>query len=269
MEPERVPVSVATAAPGGTTNAYVLGSDRAVLVDPAAETTALDAALDGRRVDTIVLTHAHPDHVGGVARYADRGTTVLSRAGYDDRFERATGVAPDGAMHDGATIETDAGSLTVASMPGHAPDHVALALSGGVLVGDLAIASGSVVVGAGEGDMRGYLTALRRLHARDPERLYPGHGPAIDEPRAVLERLIAHRLDREARVLQAVMEGAETVAAITDTAYERDVSGVRDLAEATVEAHLEKLAIEGRVAWDGVRASVREASSRGGGEAGS
>jgi hypothetical protein len=43
---------------------------------------------------------------------------------------------------------------------------------------------------------------------------------------------------------------------------------VRGLAEATVEAHLEKLAVEGRVAWDGARASVREASSRGGGEAG-
>jgi hypothetical protein len=87
-------------------------------------------------------------------------------------------------------------------------------------------------------------------------------------PHADVRSCAAHRLDREARVLQAVMEGAETVAAITDTAYERDVSGVRDLAEATVEAHLEKLAIEGRVAWDGVRASVREASSRGGGEAG-
>ena len=268
MKPERVPVPVDTAAPGGTTNAYVLGSERAVLVDPAAETAALDAALDGRRVDTILVTHVHPDHVGGVAAYTDRGATVLSKAGYEGRFERATGVAPDDTFRDGTTIETDAGSLTVASTPGHAPDHVALGFDDGVLVGDLAIASGSVVVAAGEGDIRGYLTALRRLYARDPERLYPGHGPAIDEPRAVLERLIAHRLDREATVLQAVTEGAETVAEITDVAYEKDVSGMRGLAEATVEAHLEKLAVEGRVAWDGARASVREASSRGGGEAG-
>ncbi|WP_049898260.1 MBL fold metallo-hydrolase [Halococcus agarilyticus] len=268
MEPERVPIPVDTAAPGGTTNAYVLGSDHAVLVDPAAATPELDAALDGRRVDTVLVTHTHPDHLGGVAAYAKRGATVLARAGYEDRFERATGVVPDGVIRDGATIETDAGSITVASTPGHAPDHVALAFDGGALVGDLVIASGSVVVGSGEGDMRGYLTALRRLHARDPERLYPGHGPAIDEPREVLERLIAHRLDRESAVLRAVREGAETVAEITDAAYEKDVSGVRDLAEATVEAHLEKLAVEGRVAWDGVRASAREAL-RHGGETGS
>lgn len=256
MEPERVPIPVDTAAPGGTTNAYVLGNDRAVLVDPAAATAALDAALDGRQVDTILVTHAHPDHVGGIARDADRGATVLARAGYEDRFERATGVAPDDTVRNGATIETDAGVLRVESMPGHAPDHIALRFDGGVLVGDLAVASGSVVVGSGEGDMRGYLTALRRLHASDPERLYPGHGPIIDEPRVVLERLIAHRLDREAAVLRAVMEGAEAVAEITDAAYEKDVSGVRDLAEATVESHLEKLAVEGRVAWDGVRASA-------------
>ncbi|EMA49819.1 MULTISPECIES: MBL fold metallo-hydrolase [Halococcus] len=262
MEPERVPIPVDTAAPGGTTNAYVLGSDRAVLIDPAAETDTLDAVLDGRQIDTVLVTHAHPDHVGGVARYADRGATVLARAGYEDRFERATGVVPDDTVRDGATIETDVGTVRVASTPGHAPDHVALAFDGGILVGDLAIASGSVVVGSGEGDMRGYLTALRRLHARDPERLYPGHGPAIDEPRTVLERLLTHRLDRETAVLRAVIGGAETVTEITDAAYEKDVSGVRGLAEATVEAHLEKLAVEERVAWDGVRASAREAFLR-------
>ena len=269
MEPERIPVPVDTAAPGGTTNAYIVGRECAVLVDPAAATPDLDAALDGRQVDTILVTHAHPDHVGGVAAYANRGATVLARAGYEDRFERATGIVPDDTVRDGATIETDAGAVRVASTPGHAPDHVALAFDGGILVGDLAIASGSVVVGSGEGDMRGYLTALRRLHARDPERLYPGHGPVIDEPRAVLKRLLTHRLDREAWVLRAVIGGAETVAEITDTAYEKDVSGVRELAEATVEAHLEKLAVEGRVAWDGAQASAREALLRRGSETGS
>ncbi|EMA43286.1 MBL fold metallo-hydrolase [Halococcus saccharolyticus] len=256
MEPERIPVPVDTTAPGGTTNAYVLGSDRAVLVDPAAATSELDTALDGRQVDTVLVTHAHPDHVGGVAAYADGGATVLARAGYEDRFERATGVVPDDTVRDGATVETDAGAVRVASTPGHAPDHVALGFDDGVLVGDLAIASGSVVVGSGEGDMRGYLTALRRLHTRDPERLYPGHGPVIDEPRAVLERLLTHRLDREKAVLRAVQEGAKTVAEITDAAYEKDISGVRELAEATVEAHLEKLAVEKRVGWDGARANA-------------
>ena len=252
MNPTRIPIPVATAAPGGETNCYVLGSERALLVDPAAETPGLDEACD--RVEHLLVTHTHPDHVGGVEAYADHAT-VWARAGYEERFERATGVSPDRVFGPGIRIETDAGPVEVLTTPGHAPDHVALALDDELLVGDLAVAAGSVVVGGRDGDMRGYLTALRRLHARNPRRLYPGHGPIIDEPREVLERLIAHRLRRERAVLEAVGEGARTVAAVTDAAYGKDLSGVRELAERTVEAHLDKLAVEGHVGWDGERMS--------------
>jgi len=138
-------------------------------------------------------------------------------------------------------------------MPGHAPDHVVLAVRGAsedaLLTGDLAVAEGSVFVGGPDGDMRGYLTALRRLLARDPDRLFPGHGPVIDDPSETLARLIAHRIDRERRVERAVRAGASTPDGIVDEAYEKSLGGVRDLARKTVIAHLEKLAVEGRVDW--------------------
>jgi ribonuclease/clavin/mitogillin len=251
MNPTRIPIPVETAAPGGETNAHVIGDERALLVDPAAETPQLDDALG--RVENVLVTHTHPDHVGGVAAYADRAT-VWARAGYEARFERMTGVSPDRVFGSGTRIETDDGTVEVLTMAGHAPDHIALAADGELLVGDLVVAAGSVVVGSEDGDMRGYLTSLRRLHARNSKRLYPGHGPTIDEPREVLERLIAHRLRRERAVLRAVCEGARTVTAVTDGAYEKDLSGVRELAERTVEAHLEKLAVEGKVMRDGERA---------------
>jgi ribonuclease/clavin/mitogillin len=255
MKPIRVPISIETAAPGGKTNAYILGDEYALLVDPAAETAALDDALDGRTVENVLVTHTHPDHVGGVAAYAE-GTTVWARAGYKQRFERATGVVPDRLFRPGTIIDTDSGAVEILSMPGHAPDHAALDIGGDVLVGDLAVAAGSVVVDSEEGDMRAYITALRRLHARDPNRLYPGHGPVIEEPRAVIERLIAHRLDREKRVLSAVRDGARDLAAVTDRAYEKDITDVRRLAEGTVAAHLEKLAVEGKIEWDGEHAKI-------------
>ncbi len=248
----RIPVPVETAAPGGETNAYLIGNEHALLVDPPTETPQLDEVLDD--VEHLLVTHTHPDHVGGVEAYADHAT-VWARAGYEGRFERATGVSPDRLFGPGARIETDDGTVEVLTMAGHAPDHVALAADEGMLVGDLAVAEGSVVVGSDDGDMRGYLTALRRIHARNPTRLYPGHGPVIDEPRGVLGRLISHRLRRERAVLRAVGDGARTVAAIPDRAYGKDLSGVRTLAERTVEAHLEKLAVEGRVEWDGECAS--------------
>lgn len=250
MNPTRIPIPVETAASGGETNAYIVGNEHALLVDPAAETPQLDDALD--RVENLLVTHTHPDHVGGVVAYADRAT-VWARAGYEERFERATGVSPDRVFGPGTHIETDTRAVEVLTMPGHAPDHVALASDEEVVVGDLAVQAGSVVVGSDEGDMRGYLTALRRLHARNPTRLYPGHGSIIDEPRGVLERLISHRLRRERAVLRAVGDGARTVAVVTDGAYQKDLSGVRGLAESTVVAHLDKLAVEGRVEWDGER----------------
>jgi glyoxylase-like metal-dependent hydrolase (beta-lactamase superfamily II) len=247
--------------PGGATNAYLIGTGRALLVDPAVPATALDDALADATVAHVAVTHHHPDHVGHVAAVAEAtGATVWARTGREAAFRDATGVAPDRTLREGTTIPTDAGPVTVLDAPGHAPEHVAFAHAGALLVGDLAVAAGSVAVAAPEGDVRAYLTSLRRVHARAPDRLLPGHGPAVDDPRATAARLIAHRLDRERRVLAAVRGGARTLAAVTDAAYGKDVSDVRALAEGTVRAHLEKLAVEGRVAWDGERTRPRSRS---------
>ncbi|WP_436909214.1 MBL fold metallo-hydrolase [Halosimplex marinum] len=260
----RVDASVETRAPTGETAAYVLGSDPALLIDPGARTERLDAVAAERGVGHVAVTHHHPDHVGAVADYAaEHDATVWARTGRTDAFEAATGVAPDRTFAEGARIGIGEGVVRVVDTPGHAPEHVAFAASGvgrtddSVLVaGDLAVAEGSVVVGAPEGDLRAYLTSLRRVHAMAPDRLLPAHGPSVEGPavRATATRLVAHRLDRERRVREAVGAGAETVPEVTDAAYGKDLSGVRDLAEATVRAHLEKLAVEGRVRWDGERA---------------
>ncbi|MFC7077043.1 MBL fold metallo-hydrolase [Haloarcula halophila] len=250
MDWTRVDVPVATRAPTGQTAAYLVG--RSLLVDPAAGSDALDALTS--RVEHIAVTHHHPDHVGGVADYAaETEATVWARAGRTAAFERATGVAPDRTFSEGGTIPTRQGAVTVLDTPGHAPEHVAFEADDTVVSGDLAVAAGSVVVGAPEGDMRAYLTSLRRLVARAPDRLLPSHGPRIDDPQQACRRLLAHRLDREWRVRAAVEDGAATLDEILDVAYEKDLSGVRDLARATVRAHLEKLAVEGALAWDGER----------------
>jgi ribonuclease/clavin/mitogillin len=279
MHVDAFSLPVETRAPTGTTNAYLLGTEDCLLVDPAARTDTLDTVVAARDVATIAVTHTHPDHVGAVADYAaETGARVLARR--PDRFREATGVDPAGTIAEGTVIETGVGPVTVLDTPGHAADHVAFELPDGstngpgddggrtrggtVICGDLAVAEGSVVVGAPEGDLRGYLTSLRRLHARNPRRLYPGHGPAVggdDDPggpRRVLARLIRHRLDREAKVLAAVRGGADDLDAVLDGAYGKDLTGVRDLARATVAAHLEKLAVEGRVDWDPATGHVSE-----------
>ena len=254
---ERVSVPVTTRSPTGQTSAYLIGSDRAALIDPAARTNGLDECLGRRTLDHVLVTHHHPDHVGAVADYATaHDATVWARLGRESAFEAATGITPDRAYTPGTEIPVDDGHLRVVGTPGHAPEHVAFATDEGVVCGDLAVAEGSVVVGAPEGDMRAYCTSLRRVLALAPDRLFPGHGPVIGDPVAVCRRLLSHRLDRERRVAAAVADGARTLAAITDEAYEKDLAGVRDLAEATVGAHLEKLDTEGRVAWDEASGTV-------------
>lgn len=256
MDVSRHALRTETRAPHGHTNGYVIGDDPVALVDPAARTAALDRLVREREVEAILLTHAHADHVGALEAYAtETGATVWARRGHVDRFREATGVDPDRTFSSGTTITLGDDRLYVLDAPGHAPDHVAFRAGreGPICCGDCVVAEGSVVVGAPEGDLRAYLTTLRRLRAIDPPRLLPGHGPVVDRPRETLERLIDHRLERERRVLAAVEGGAKTVDEVLEAAYEKDLTGVRDLARATVVAHLEKLAVEGTLRIDGER----------------
>ena len=247
---ERFSLSVQTRAPTGATNAYVFDG---IVVDPATRSDDLDSAVaDG--VDHVAVTHHHPDHVGAVAEYArEFDLTVWARYGRTDEFESATGIEPDRTFTPGASLPAGDG-VTVVDTPGHAPEHTSFVHPTGIVAGDLAVAEGSVVVGAPEGDMRAYLSSLRRVHARNPVRLYPGHGPVIETPRETCERLIAHRLDRERAVEAAVRDGNHQLDDIVEAAYDKDISAVYDLALATVLAHVEKLAVESKITFDGERA---------------
>lgn len=246
----RVSIPVDAPVPTGSVNAYVVGEEPALLVDPQRRTEALDDAVAEVSVDHIAVTHAHPDHVGAVAAYAaETGATVWCRRGREARFADGTGIEPDRTFVEGSELPVGDG-VDVIDTPGHAPDHVAFETAAGTLCGDVAIGEGSVAVAAPEGDVRAYLVALRRLYARDPPVLFPGHGPVIENPRAVCERLLRRRLDRERDALAAVEAGARDVDAVVEAVYDRDLTGIRGFARATMVAHLEKLDAARRVRFD-------------------
>lgn len=246
-EIHRIPIEAETRAPTGRTNAYLVVGAESVLVDPGAQADALDAAIEETPPDHVVATHTHPDHVNGLVHYAsETNAEVWALRSEETRFAQATGVYPGRTFGDGESI----GPLEAVATPGHAPDHVAFEADGRILCGDLAVAEGSVFVGGADGDMAAYLASLRRLRDRNPELLYPAHGPVIDAPIETIDRLLEHRLERERRVLEAIERGASHPTAILEAAYDKDLTGVRDLARKTVVAHVEKLEAEGTVEWD-------------------
>ena len=233
--------------PGGTTNTYLVG-EPGVLVDPVAGVDRLD--IDPAIIDHVVVTHTHPDHVAGVETVSqETDATVWAYAPYRDRFSAETGIEPDRTFGAGDTIGSS--GVEVLGLPGHTPDHVGYVVGSSAIIGDLARADGSVMVGDSDGDMRAYYTSLRRLIHSEIETAYPGHGPPIEDPAGRFEELLAHRLERERRVLRAVEGGARRPSEIVAAAYSKDLTGVEDAAEATVRAHLSKLSIEDRVTWDG------------------
>lgn len=259
---DRIPVPVDTRAIGGSTNAYIVGREPALLVDPPARNAKLDRAVSDRDIGHIAVSHTHPDHVGAVGTYAaETGATVWARSGRVDRFVSATGVSPDRTCREGTRIPADP-PISVMDTPGHAPDHMTFLVGEKhapgtmALVGDLIVADGSVFVGVTDGDMRSYFVSLRRLVVGSFRTLYPGHGRPVEGPTERLTELLAHRRERERRILEAVNRGAETVEEILDRVYEKDLEGLRDLANETVRAHLEKLARERQIGWDGTRATT-------------
>jgi glyoxylase-like metal-dependent hydrolase (beta-lactamase superfamily II) len=215
------------------TNTYVVAG---WVVDPGPDDERhLQAVVDaaGGAVAGVVLTHDHADHSAGAPELAAMTGTEVVRPSGGERV----------------------GPFEVIATPGHAPDHVALVAGRALFTGDTVLGTGSVFIQPGEGSMSAYLDSLRRLRTLDVDAILPGHGPVVWEPRAKLDEYIQHRLDRERKVVDALDTGARSRDELLDAAWsDVDFASqpyLRYAAAATLEAHLEKLAEEGRLP-DGV-----------------
>ena len=113
------------------------------------------------------------------------------------------------------------------------------------------LGEGSVFVAPGPGALAGYLDGLRRLRGLGLRRLHPGHGPEIEDADAKLDEYVAHRLEREQRLLAALDDGRRGVDELLDAAWSDAPEPLRPAAAITLAAHLDKLAEEGRLP-DGV-----------------
>jgi glyoxylase-like metal-dependent hydrolase (beta-lactamase superfamily II) len=142
------------------------------------------------------------------------------------------------------------GPFTALATPGHSADSVCLLMGRACFTGDTVLGEGSVFIAPGEGSLSAYLDSLRRLRELDLEVLCPGHGPYVRDPAAKLDEYIAHRLDRERRLLEALDAGLRTRDELLDAAWPDAPAELRPAAALTLAAHLEKLSEEGRLPDD-------------------
>jgi glyoxylase-like metal-dependent hydrolase (beta-lactamase superfamily II) len=231
---------------GPGTNTWVVGDDRtAIVLDPGpvvvSHGDAILAAVGDRNVSAVIVTHTHVDHAPLANPLSiDVAAPAIGYAPGPD-FE------PDVRVGDGSVIDVAGRQLIVVHTPGHSDDHLCFRLEDSLFTGDHIMGGSSVMVE----DMGPYLASLERIHHTGLDRLYPGHGDEMDRPDDVISWYLAHRLERERQIVDAIAGGAGSIGAVVETVYADVDTALHPLAARSVVAHLRKLESEGRARRSG------------------
>jgi glyoxylase-like metal-dependent hydrolase (beta-lactamase superfamily II) len=240
------------------TNTYLVPQDDGFIVldpGPASNVGHVDdiVAATGGRITAILLSHGHADHSGAVP--ALRARCAAPVLAFSQQAQSV--IIPDVLLSDGDVV----GPLTALHTPGHAPDHLCFDHADGfVFTADHVMGWSSSVVSPPSGSMADYLASLQRLIDRNDALYFPGHGPALRNPRAYVADLRDRRMRREEEILAIVASRPMTTDAIARMLYHKPDPILQAAAERNVLAHLLKLRSEGKVTdmgnlWTGDRAA--------------
>jgi glyoxylase-like metal-dependent hydrolase (beta-lactamase superfamily II) len=243
---------------GPGTNAYLIGKGDLALIDPGPESDShLDAmaAAVGNRLKWILCTHTHRDHSPGAKALKVRtGAQVLGFGHVPDDGRQDTGFAPDRILNDGDVVDCGSFRLRAVHTPGHASNHLCYLLEGErwLFTGDHVMQGSTVVISPPDGDMKVYLASLDKVLALELAALAPGHGRVIDKPHDEVRKLIAHRMKRERKVVDAFEKKTPaTLDELLPFAYDDVPQGIHPVARRSLHAHLLKLQGDERVVVEG------------------
>lgn len=257
------PVLTPTLPPATHTNCYIVGGKEFVIIDPASPYEEEQALLadfikelqaQGQQPREIILTHFHPDHVGG-AEALRKQLNIPIAAGRLTQEKLQDKIVIDRIIEDGDIIDLPGTEdypgwrLRALFTPGHTQDHYSFfeEHTGALISGDLIVGVGTVVIDPPEGDMDQYLASLQKVGDLPLTAIFGAHGPPIGGAKAKVSQYISHRLARETNIMKAIGEGAGTIPEIVKVVYTDVPEKMHKLAERSVLAHIEKLMREERI----------------------
>jgi glyoxylase-like metal-dependent hydrolase (beta-lactamase superfamily II) len=244
------------------TCAYIVGQGAVAIVDPGPDdethVRALLAAVEGERVETILVTHTHRDHsvaartlrdatgarIVGAAPFAPRGDGT---GGLDSSHDR--NYAPDAILADGERLQGRGFTIEAVATPGHCANHLCFALieESALFSGDHVMGWSTSVIAPPDGSMGAYMSSLDKLRGREETIYWPGHGGPVVEPQRYVRALIHHRRQREASILAALQAGVETIPAMVARIYVGLDPSLTRAAGLSTLSHLEDLRERGLV----------------------
>ena len=257
------PLKTETLPPATHTNCFIVGKKEFVVIDAAAKDEAerrrlfelIEAFLEkGFSCRAIAVSHPHKDHIGGETALQKHllekfGTevSILAHELTAKSLEGKVNISEFLADGENLLLKDEAGEtfrLEILHLPGHARGHLCFydEEKGFLLSSDNVVGTGSVLIAPPEGSMRDYLNSLEKMKNLPNLRFLCGsHGAAVFDAQGKIESYIAHRLERERKILQAIESGAQTRREIVEKVYTDISPDLWNLAEKSVEAHLEKI----------------------------
>lgn len=207
------------------------------------------------KIEGIVLTHYHMDHVGGIADIErdviSRGQSIplykFRRCSEDWKEESPPNTDSKYTfIENESTITTEGVTLRAFHTPGHTDDHIVLHLleENNLFSGDCVLGEGTAVFE----DLYDYMKSLAFLLQLKPEKIYPGHGPVLENPMKHIQYYIDHRNERENQILTTLEHSPQPLRSLDIVKLVYDIpEHLYGPADINVNNHLKKLQKEKKV----------------------